>query len=72
MEGKQRSATSGIGKLGRRDHLLPRPPSAWAAALTRLFSQVHIVLSVLHLFFWAHLEAPEHSRESPGSVAPPG
>lgn len=51
MEGKRRSTTSGIGKLGRRGHLLPLPPSAWAAAITRLFSQVHIFLFVLHVSF---------------------
>lgn len=72
MEEKQRSTTSETGKLGRHDHLLPLPPSAWATAFPRLFSQVHIVLLVLHLFFWAHLKVPEHPRESPGSVTPPG
>lgn len=61
MEGKLRSTTSGIEKLGRRDHLLPLPPSAWAAAFMRLFSQVHIVLSASTCFselIWKHLSIP--------------
>lgn len=60
MEEKERDTTSGIGKLGRRSHLLLLPPSSWAAVNTGLFLQVHVcVLLALHLSFWVHLEVLE-------------
>lgn len=71
MEVKQRSTTSGTEKLGRRGHLLLLPPSAWADAITRLFSQVHFFfVCPSHVFLI--FKPLGHFRELCGCITPPG
>ena len=68
MEGKQRGTTLGIRKLDRRGHLLPLPPSSWAAVIAGQFLQVHLCSVCPPLVFPGFLGSTGGDAGSPLAV----